>query len=378
MKKLSFLLVTFLLPLSLLAQITIVEEKAVEKKPDWDYLKDAILAPYDSSYLHIQLYPLLDAYKKYVGQQLFFIDNVKRGFSLLYDKYFEIIDVISFKEAMDKSIFDTDNNYAKSHTFFYDKENGYQTGRFDIKEDNIPCFVLKDIQTNETRHYLLSGGSDELYRQSAYTNRYGTTDAFCILVGGYVKLKEETVGQHFVYVRHFYKHHKGEGRFSFEREIISEWKCIDVSICKNNFFNFDESKSKEEFVNYSERDIAFVLQNTKDTSIVRNLSIYDCCKSMKNCLIGIILKRTYQQDQQEKDKHKQQLTTKYGETVANQIIAGKYVIGMSKAACKEIGSGAVIDKTATTETWKISGFFTGGTTTYLYFTGDKLARIVKL
>jgi len=81
---------------------------------------------------------------------------------------------------------------------------------------------------------------------------------------------------------------------------------------------------------------------------------------------------------QEFAKRKQQLTTKYGATNANKIIAGKYEIGMSKAVCKEIaGYMSIIDKTATTETWKINSFWTGSVI-YLYFNDNKLIRIVNL
>jgi hypothetical protein len=90
-------------------------------------------------------------------------------------------------------------------------------------------------------------------------------------------------------------------------------------------------------------------------------------------------KQNYNQQQaQEKAKRKRQLTAKYGAATADKIIAGKYEIGMSKAVCKEMaGYAAVVDKTATAEVWKISNIMGYGAT-YLYFSSDKLTRIVKL
>jgi hypothetical protein len=49
---------------------------------------------------------------------------------------------------------------------------------------------------------------------------------------------------------------------------------------------------------------------------------------------------------------------------------------MSKAVCKEIaGYATIVNKTATAEVWKISNIMGYGAT-YLYFTGNKLTRII--
>jgi hypothetical protein len=174
---------------------------------------------------------------------------------------------------------------------------------------------------------------------------------------------------------------------------ISEWKCIDVSICNDNFFDLiREEIKRNKIVGYEQGEhIAFVLQNTKDTSIVGNLDIDDrYYRQSFECLLrgdcGMMLKRTYQayqnfikkEEQQNKQKiakRKQDLIAKYGVVTANKIIAGKLEIGMSKAVCKEtVGYATVIDQTATNETWKINDIWTGGAI-YLFFTGNKLTRI---
>jgi len=76
-------------------------------------------------------------------------------------------------------------------------------------------------------------------------------------------------------------------------------------------------------------------------------------------------------------KRKQDLTNKYGAAMASKIIAGKYEIGMRKAVCKEIAgyTPPVLNKTGTSEIWKISNIFFDNST-YLFFEDDKLVRIV--
>ena len=83
-----------------------------------------------------------------------------------------------------------------------------------------------------------------------------------------------------------------------------------------------------------------------------------------------------QQLEQAETRRKQELTIKYGAATTEKIIAGKLEIGMTKAVCKEIvGYATVAEKTATTETWKVVSYWTGNIT-FLFFTGDKLERIV--
>jgi hypothetical protein len=70
--SLVIVLAMLLLPLCLTAQITFAEKPPVDNTPEWWHLKDEMLMPYDSTYLKIQAYPTLEAYKKYIGQRTIF------------------------------------------------------------------------------------------------------------------------------------------------------------------------------------------------------------------------------------------------------------------------------------------------------------------
>jgi hypothetical protein len=69
------------------------------------------------------------------------------------------------------------------------------------------------------------------------------------------------------------------------------------------------------------------------------------------------------------------LINRYGTATAEKILKSEFEMGMSKAVCKEIAGAlsVVVAKTAITETWKVDYFFG---VMYLYFTGDKLTKIV--
>ena len=138
--------------------------------------------------------------------------------------------------------------------------------------------------------------------------------------------------------------------------------------------------------------VNLILQNVDDKGIEKEIEyglvdnrLYWTKKDLDNTLAKITAEERKRENEdaaykqrlaQEKAKRKQDLIGKYGTTMAEKIIAGKYEIGMNKAVCKEIvGYANVVDKTATTETWKVTNFWTNGIT-YLYFNGDKFARIV--
>ncbi|MDR2120209.1 MAG: hypothetical protein LBP64_04955 [Tannerella sp.] len=200
-----------------------------------------------------------------------------------------------------------------------------------------------------------------------------------ILVGGFLKLKNELTGQDFVHCKN--------------KEVKSEWKCIDVSVAKDFIDEYGY------IYLITGETAALVLQNKQDTTLQINYRLVDIFDEIRDYDEGMVLKKTYLshekklalRKQQEKQKialneqqipkeqaqHKQRLTTKYGATMANKILAGKYEIGMSKAVCKEIAAQVmVVEKTAATETWQVRSYW-NGSPTYLYFSGDKLVKIAK-
>ena len=92
------------------------------------------------------------------------------------------------------------------------------------------------------------------------------------------------------------------------------------------------------------------------------------------------LEESIKESEQKQIKRKQELTSKYGATTAEKIIAGKLEIGMSKEVCKEVlkSNGeypTVFEKTATTKTWIVTHFIFDYNE-YLYFIDNKLVRIV--
>jgi len=101
-------------------------------------------------------------------------------------------------------------------------------------------------------------------------------------------------------------------------------------------------------------------------------------------------KEEAQQRAQAVAERQQKLINKYGETVAKNILAGSFEIGMTKSACREITDYIqdfegwrvrafiveIVVQSASGEMWKV---IRGSETKYyLYFIGDKLERIVKL
>jgi hypothetical protein len=386
MKRIIFLWASLLSTMGLSAQITFAEKPA--EKPGWEYMRDAIMAPYDSTDLHIQVYPLLEAYKKYIGQRLFFIkpnnsDEMIKGLNRddVNYKYYDIIDVVS----ADHSVFANKANCGIcDYQYRYLPENkidSHKRSDFDVvyvKSDNQPCFILQDVESADTLY---------LYMKGLELSPFPPYKAYqkIILLGGFLKLKESMIGQNFVYYWDRYNSKFG----GIESQLKSVWTCTDISITTNDYFTtyndeIDKGSSNRE-------SLAFILRNNKDTTIIGNLQterlipalyISDYPNSSGWATEKSFhvyekkLNKIKQQLTKQEEQKRQQLIAKYGAATAEKIIAGKFEIGMGKAVCKEIaGYVNVIDKTTTTETWKISNIWTGGAT-YLYFSGDKLARIV--
>lgn len=429
MKKFKFLLVALLLPISILAQIKLAEEKPPqEEKPYWWNEREAIDAPYDSLYYKIEVYPIWDAYKKYIGQRLYLPSNerlsdsynlnytdsprilfsnkidtteiirgyyepndtlpiylykyrdAKNNINIVGNKYYEIIDVLSIEKSVEfekHSIYAYSKNRLDNTMYQTPSNSGNEDFKMfspGVEEGGAPYFVLREVESGDT----------------VYT---GFPREF-ILVGGFVKLQQEFIGLNIFEVKNrpyenFVLHEQ-----SYDNLINNKFKCIDVVLNKDGRVNL-------------------VLKNIIDAAEVTEINLSDL-KSMEmdvsvswkwvtektyNEVWDILLaenavkekKKRETELQREKEdqqyrhqrvqqevKRKQELTTKYGATIADKIIAGKFEIGMSKSVCAEIaGYANIADKTATTETWKISNIFFGGVT-YLFFTNDKLVRIVNL
>lgn len=541
----AIVLLMFLSPLSLASQISFAE-KPLEKGPGWEYMRDIIMMPYDSTVLLIETYPILEAYKKYIGQQLFFMKGSDSDKSIIH-KYYEIVDVISYKKFLEaklqeeeaimrereeklraqereiEKLREKENELNKTKTelqqdykkkdsvekdlrniewnfqeiekkrqmrnlsqgghkdlrdrekelrkrenvllknydrervlkelseienklneiekelsetekelsetekesikikddlknyfsvressqrrsrieydiksqqnsyFFPCEDNPDRQCSYEIKDEDIPCFVLKNTQNQDTIYRIIST-VDYARRANRDDYRVQDRDRDVILVGGFIKLKDISVGKNFF----FWKHSIG-----LDPEIASEWECIDVSITEEKSYLqywYEDRYTPVARDDIKSEVISLTLRNKKKTDLIDYVRYSHITQRAGNHIIGstsstITNEKTFKEHElafnrqkqdynnlkaQEKAKLKQQLTTKYGAANADKIIAGKFEIGMSKAVCREIANFiVVVDKTATRETWEINNFWTGGAT-YLYFIGDKLVRIINL
>jgi hypothetical protein len=412
MKKIFILVFISLLFSNIQAQVKTYAQREIETaksyEPKWvktQEIRDIIYAPYDSSYLFIRRYPDLEAYKKYIGQKLFFLEyqHPKReGY------YYTIIDILSAnsdKYKKDHSIIGTENaNTVKdggriNFVQKYDDElalryycpdyygagsnirYGYRLPEtvllidlYDEKtyksdkekkriKDNIPYFVLRDEKSGDTVYTMIFEASN--------------LGSF-LLVGSYVKLQQKYIGKFIYKVRSFPTWYDANPKFT-------KWKCIDVIFDNREnllVLQNTDSLSEEREIKIAENEIKecdnckddniFVEETTFNKRIDNYFAeLYKADKEQKERALeekraNVAFKKKVQQ---ETAKRKQELISKYGIANAQKIIDGKLEIGMSKAVCKEIVFYvSIIDKTATMETWRIYG-------AYLYFEGDKLVRI---
>ena len=183
-KKIIFLCASILFSIILSAQIKIAEDKTEPEKPDWWDWKDSIFAPYDSSYVYIKnSYPTLDAYRKYIGQQLFlpyteknkhYSNNftvfsnksvIVKGYSgytkesYLYkledlmqsdgyvlkpicNKYYDIIDVLDIKSEIYNKHYRSENRpiYNSGYSGWERNKDNHYVRAF----ANAPYFVLRE------------------------------------------------------------------------------------------------------------------------------------------------------------------------------------------------------------------------------------------
>jgi hypothetical protein len=215
------------------AQITFGEVKEVPKEiSDWErYCIKELCATYDSSSFFVEPLPLIDAYRKYIGQQLFLLEVGYYDTQLIYtnpknnridtdlyfpyyenhnyinikeaiiNKYYEIIDVIPYDKypylkEYGKKI------HIETRQFVYNDSEGNRRFKY---APFISCFVLKETQSGDT----------------VYTFE---PEKF-IIVGAFIKLKNEHIGKTFV---NYIVSDNNE-----DLKLQSRWKCTDVTFIKN-------------------------------------------------------------------------------------------------------------------------------------------------
>lgn len=385
------------------AQVTFSSSDNIELTHGWDYLKETFSYPCDSSELVIKPYPILEPYKKYIGQQIVIVNNYinfykRTEYIGVHDKtyynfnqvkpnngsYFTIVGV---QPLGDPKYSIMSENTSRTNYRYKRPDNEY--AGYNIPYNEYPVFLVENTETKDTLLVDLLGKDPlDKYSNAAY-----------LLVGGYIRLKENFLNKEVIYYE--------TSDFSqgyYQSSIQSIWKCIDVLISTGKHYceQCNDEKIKSENSNY----LALQIQNTENPKIVRNLKI-NCLISAEKLKLsdkifnwasctegsyGFTFKDIFESEMksrtnaalveekksnQEFTKRKQSLAAKYGATTADKIIAGKFEIGMSKAVCKEIIGyvPAVIEKTETTETWKIN-YFIGNNSTFLLFYGDKLSKII--
>ena len=248
---------------------------------------------------------------------------------------------------------------------------------FEIENNDKPYFVLQETQTGNT----------------VYTVHI---DEF-ILVGSFVKTQQEFIGMNILQVKQFPSKEIGSKKASPQDRmglIDEKWKCTDVVLDRSEiklvlqntgdytkeiridprYISDDERFHKYNWINetkYNERwDKIFAEmyekeKASKEEELKRKKEMEEYSAAIEK------------QQKEEEARRRQYLTNKYGAATAEKIMSGDLDIGMSKAACREIinYSGllvtAVVEQTATTETWKVSA---GKESMYLFFEGDKLTR----
>lgn len=274
----------------------------------------------------------------------------------------------------------------------------------------FPVFVLRETETGVTLYSTCYG-----YKKDERSDNKLSSPL--ILVGGFMKLKEEFMGQTIL------KIYSEPYSYSEPPKIKEKWTCVDVSIADLN--------TRENSTRYKDglgQQVTLVLQSENDSK--KKYLAYNVNGSKDSFLKSYdhytyyIIEKQYLKNKQEKEKeeqekrreeekklaeerqkreekindNKKELTDKYGTATAANIMAGKFSVGMSKKACKEtmqsltnqvVSLGIpnaymsrVISSTATSEVWEtyLQGLFGGqsdGPFMHLYFNGDKLVKIIE-
>jgi hypothetical protein len=431
MKKIKILLLLgFLFPISLCAQIkTYTEPVKEEPKPEpvwWEKYREQMLLPYDSTYLVVKTYPVMDAYQKYVGQRLYF--PLQPEYSKeTGDKYFDIIEVKyenynvsdtiknfdTLEDAVTKKMKETGNYSTKKllimagnkrmyeeyykyyhhyiepekySPFFYLRDYGggsghnYKNESKPFESDKVPVFIVKDIQTNETKQINFDKIADY------------------ILVGGFIKLQQDYIGKIFITGNHILERYYIEDYPDHVK--VFKWKGTDIEL-KPKFrtlTNPYNEEIKEIVYYYPEFEYILTLMNIDnpeetvkgDIASVNSKYYAENEYNKELAKINQTIKESKEWhaaqtelSAQDEAKARKTYTAKYGATAAKNIIKGEFVIGMSTAACKEVfeyhqnysyevtaRSGNA--KIGINERWRV---YKPSTTQYLKFSGGKLIAI---
>ncbi len=244
-KNIFIFFIILLFPTILLAQVKVSNKEIKEKtKPIWWQNKNIIFAPYDSSYVKVRRYPILKAYHKYIGQQLFLFsfflpetyydnDRIKvnslicGGNKSYIGKYFDIIDV----HSIDK--YKCDIKHFPEGYF----ECNIKSKTYSIPNEERPCFVLRERETKDIFYTIFPD--------------------YYLLVGGFQKIQKAFINKEIFELTDIpYNFNKWN-----ESIIKNRWKCIDVVLHppseKNHYSkinvvlqNINNNSHKKE-INYS-------------------------------------------------------------------------------------------------------------------------------
>jgi hypothetical protein len=198
---------------------------------------------------------------------------------------------------------------------------------------------------------------------------------------------------------------------SLNKRIQQKWTCVDVSIADREARGLKAPTYVMAGDDRREQEVTLVLQSENDSK--KEYLTYGTFLSSEYITGKQYLKMEEEEEKEirkrnqelaeERQKReekinnrKKELTTEFGAKTAESIIAGKFVVGMSKKACEEtmqslttqvVSLGLlnsymskVIRSTSTTEVWEtyLQGLFGGyadGPLEYLHFNGDKLVKI---
>ena len=375
------------------AQITFGEAKeALKEIPNWErYGRKELCAPYDSTFLIVKPSPLIDAYKKYIGQQLFLLEVGFYDQQLIYtkptkynfmvytnssgqneykeiesdvyvpkyekennsswnfiinnkekivNKYYEITDVIQYDKYpyLQETLLYNKKKYSQTTNIGYTDGEGNRKVEYEVPCARY-CFVMKETQSGDT----------------VYTFQ---PDKF-ILVGAFVKLKKEHIGKtivdfDFVLI---------DGGDSLKLQ--NKWKCTDVAFVKNNpvfVLKKADNESTEITVDcFTENGNSeptlktyFTLKETNRDGKYWALE-QEFNKYSNELLAANKAKEKERVEQQEqntaaKRQRRQVLIKKYGQTMATKILNQEPEIGMTKAMFDDMNMKPWIVSSQTTKT----------------------------
>lgn len=363
------------------AQITFGEVKEAPKEiPDWErYGRKKWSVPYDSTSFYIEkALPLIDGYKRYIGQQLFLLkvdsydkqliytkptkynfvvnnDNrevesdvyvaenvgieIDNNIQKIVNKYYEIIDVVPY----DKYPYWQENlKYHEKKTDFKVTEFWYKDDKGDQQSVNFtdvpPCFVMKETQSGDI----------------VYTFE---PEKF-ILVGAFVKLKKEHIGKTIVnYV---------VSDNNVDLKLENKWKCTDVTFVENKpsfvLKNLDVESTEITLDCFRggptgpTLDTYIDLKEGRQRKGEKYWALEQEFNKYSNELLAANKateeNRLKQQNQNTaaKTQRRQALITKYGQTITTKILNQEPEIGMTKAMFDDMNIKPWIVSTQNTKT----------------------------